>query len=164
MKKSLLFMSAIAIVLPMFYSCDDDDDEIKSVPKEFTDAFQAKFPGVKVSEWEKKMGYMVADFRRDGHETEAWFDNGASWAMTVTDYDRDVSQLPIEVAQSFATSEYASWSVDDIDFYERVSDSFYVIDVEKRGERDTDLYYAVDGRLIKSSTDTGVDILPTTVL
>lgn len=157
-------MSVIAIALPTFYSCDDDDDEVKSVPKEFTDAFQSKFPGVKVTEWEKKSGYMVADFRRDGQEMEAWFDNGASWAMTVTDYDRDISKLPVAVAQSFASSEYASWSVDDVDFYERVSDSFYVIDVEKRGERDTDLYYAADGRLIKSSTATDADILPTTVL
>lgn len=166
MKKSLLFMSAVAVALPLFYSCDDDNDndDVKDVPKEYTEAFQSKFPGVKVSEWERKIGYMVADFRRDGHEMEAWFGNGASWAMTVTDYDRNVSALPLAVTESFASSDYSMWTVDDVDFYERVADSFYVIEVEKRGERDTDLYYAVDGRLIKTSTDTDMEILPTTVL
>jgi hypothetical protein len=43
--------------------------------------------------------------------------------------------------------------VDDIDKYERPKDVFYLIEVETKGEKDRDLFYASDGTLLKDEAD-----------
>ena len=84
--------------------------------------------------------------------------------MTETDYGKDLFYLPSVVEKSFSEGEYGTWIVDDIDFYERTDKDFYLIEVEKAGQRDMDLYYSPDGVLIKAVPDSDVEITPDTVI
>lgn len=71
---------------------------------------------------------------------------------------------PARDMSSFYGSEYGNWTIDDIDYYERASDSFYVFDVEQRGEHDMDVYFDADGNFIKAERESNSDILPSTVI
>lgn len=156
--------AAVLVPATVLSSCgDDDDDKVTgSVPEAFTKALQAKFPEAKNVEWERKGNYYVAEFTHNFQETDVWFGDGAQWAMTVTDYGKNLFFLPPEVEASFAESEYGYWTVDDVDFYERTDRNFYVIEVEKKGQPDTDLFYQPDGARIKAITHSTQDITPVT--
>ena len=138
----------------MLSACDHDNDLPSSkVPETVKSAFEAKFPAVVKAEWEKKSGYYVAEFRDNGLDMEAWYDSDAIWCMTETDLRTDLNELPGLVKNAFETSEYMDWRVDDIDKYERPSGVFYLIEVEKSGQQDRDLFYDEDGTLLKDVVD-----------
>ncbi|MDO4320430.1 MAG: PepSY-like domain-containing protein [Bacteroidales bacterium] len=158
--KSFAIILAIG-ALASLSACSDDDKGIK-VPDTFRDALMAQFPQAKNVEWENKAGYRVADFKVGNVDTEAWYTTDADWVMTVRELGKNQSALPVPVAGALSASEYASWRIDDIDYYERVAESFYVIDIEKAGLTDTELYYTPDGILLKAVPDTDAEILPTT--
>ena len=154
-----LLMVCVVALLP---ACDDDDDYSSSkVPDTVLAALEAKYPAVRGVEWDKKSGYYVADFRDNGVETEVWFDSNAVWCMTEIDLRTDLNALPGLVKNAFQTSQYTDWVVDDIDRYERPDRTFYLIEVEKAGQQDRNLFYAEDGTLLKDEADTRNDeVLP----
>ena len=84
--------------------------------------------------------------------------------MTNIDCGKDLFFILGEVSKSFAESEYGTWTIDDIESYERANDSFYVIEVEKVGNSDTDIYYRPNGELIKAVVSDNAEITPVTVL
>lgn len=154
-----LFLFCSVVLLS---SCDNDDDLPSSkVPETVKTVFDAMFPTVNRVEWEKKSGYYVADFHDNGVEMDAWFNSDAVWCMTETDLRTNLNELPGLVQNAFQTSEYADWRVDDIDKFERPAGVFYLIEVEKSGQQDRDLFYDEDGTLLKNVVDTGKDeVLP----
>lgn len=155
----LLFLFCSVIVLS---ACDTDDDLPSSkVPETVKSAFDAKFPTVNRVEWEKKSGYYVAEFHENGVEMQTWFDTDAVWCMTETDLRTDLNGLPGLVQSAFQTGEYADWRVNDIDKYERPAGVFYLIEIEKNGQKDRDLFYDENGTLLKDVVDTEKDtVLP----
>lgn len=161
MKAKIIAIISIiaAAIIPV--ACNDDDKAI-TVPDSFRNALTAQFPQAQDIEWKDKAGYRVADFRIGNIDTEAWYTAKAEHVMTVRELGRNKSALPVAVAGAVSSSEYSSWHIDDIEYYERTDDSFYIIDVEKTGLTDTELYYKPDGILIKAVPDTDAEILPTT--
>ena len=136
------------------YSSDNNDDESITVPVELQNAFSSKYPNAANVKWESKSGYYIADFY-DGYEASAWFTQDGKWKMTETDIPYDA--LPQAVKTSFETSEYKSWKIDDVDKLEREGfETVYVIEVENQNQ-EMDLYYSVNGELIKSVVDTEND-------
>ena len=146
------------------HSCDNDDDESIAVPTALQEAFSTKYPNVKNVKWETKAGYYVADFY-DGYEASAWFTTDGNWHMTETDIP--YTALPDPVKSAFEASDYKTWRRDDVDKLERQGiETVYVIEVENQNQ-EVDLYYSVDGVLIKSIADTDAhenEHLPTTQL
>lgn len=135
-------------------SCEKEDDlRVSDVPNVVMNSFEANFPNASRAEWEKKQGYIVADFWQEGMETHVWYNPNGDWLMTEYDLGVNVSALPQAVQSAFQSGQYGTWRVDDIDKYERPNDTFYLIEVETKGERDRDLYYAPDGTLLKDEVD-----------
>ena len=65
----------------------------------------------------------------------------------------------------FRSGKYANWRVDDIDKYERYDRTFYLIEIETKGEKDRDLYYDESGVLLKDEVDKeNNDVTPDTKL
>ena len=154
-----LFLFCSIVVLS---ACDTDDDLPSSkVPATIKSAFEANFPAVTRVEWEKKSVYYVAEFYENGVEKQAWFDTDAVWCMTETDLRTDLNALPGLVQNAFQTGTYADWKVDDIDKYERPAGVFYLVEVEKTGQPDRDLFYGEDGTLLKDVVGTEIgEVLP----
>ena len=147
-----LFLALFGTVV--LTSCDKEDDiRISDVPSAVMNSFDANFPNASRAEWEKKSGCNVADFWQDGMDMSAWYNPNGEWLMTESDLGVNLSVLPQAVQDAFKSSQYANWHVDDIDKYERPNDVFYLIEIETKGERDRDLFFAPDGSLLKDDVD-----------
>lgn len=146
------------------------DPDAPSVSAQAQAALLAKYPAASNVRWQTKGGYVVADFslagtrvgaQHGGSDLSAWFDNGGEWYMTQTDIP--FTMLPEAVRTAFAATEYAAapWSVDDVDMLEREGvETVYVIEVEKYDngrETEIDLYYSVDGVLVRKIADAAPD-------
>lgn len=163
----LLFVAMMTMTATAFASCRDDDDN--SIDSEnaikLRKALDAIYPGASQrADWEKDRGYFVADFNNEfRQEVEVWFADDAKWVMTRTDLER-IDQLPDAVQAAFNAGGYGDYRVDDVDYYERFDGSFYVIEVEKAGRPDTELFYSADGAFIKANTGRSIKIYPHTKL
>lgn len=158
-KELMKWMMACAFGVFALTSCSDDDDAPVNVPDAVTRAFSEKYTGVGRVEWDReKGGYLVAEFWKDGKEHEAWFDANGEWFMTEVDHGRNLANLPQAVQDGYNATRYKTenWTIDDIDEIQRKGyDTFYIIEVEKRGERDTDLYFDLNGTLFREVQDGG---------
>lgn len=134
-------------------SCSDDDDSNVNVPENVTRAFNDKYAGVGRVEWDRERGgYLVAEFNKDGKEYDAWFTETGEWVMTEVDHGRRMENLPEAVQAGYeATTYYAeNWTIDDIDEIQRPAyETFYIIEVEKKGQPDYDLYFDANGTLFR---------------
>lgn len=158
-----LFLALLGAVVWTGCSDDDDDIRVSDVPSAVISAFEAKFPNVSRAEWENKQGYYVADFWQEGIETHVWIDAKAEWKMTELDFGTNLQLLPDAVQSAFLNGQYANWQVDDIDKYERTDRTFYLIEIETKGQPDRDLFFAEDGSLLKDEVDKeNNDVTPTT--
>ena len=158
-----LFLALLGAVV--WTSCDNDDDDIRvsDVPKAVLNTLEAKFPNVSRAEWENKQEYYVAEFWQEGMDTHVWIDSKAEWKMTELDLGTHLELLPSAVFNAFQNSQYANWRVDDIDKYERPDRTFYLIEIETKGEKDRDLFFSIDGSLLKDEVDReNNDVTPTT--
>ena len=109
MKTRLLGLAVVLAGAMAFTSCEKDDDLHSSdVPAAVLDSFDAKYPNVSRAEWEKKGGYIVAEFWQDGMDTQAWYNSNGEWLMTEFDLGRNVSALPQAVQEAFQNSAYAT--------------------------------------------------------
>ena len=165
MKTNFLAWCVVLMGAVVFTGCSDDDDDIRvsDVPKDVLNTFEAKFPNVSHAEWENKKNYYVADFWQEGMETHVWIDNKAEWKMTELDFGTQLGLLPDAVQNAFREGQYANWRVDDIDKYERLDRTFYLIEIVTNGQRDRDLFFAEDGSLLKDEVDKeNNDVTPST--
>ena len=131
------------------------------VSKETFEAFYKLYPGAQNVEWNMRGDYRVASFNlpvsraTETSDHTAWFDNKGNWYMTETEILFDM--LPEPVKAAFRSSEYAEWTVSDIDQLLREgTEIVYIIEVQsiQNGiETEMDLYYSEDGVLIKKVVD-----------
>lgn len=139
-----------------------DDDHPAHVSDKVKDTFAKDYPNAGRVEWSVKAGYNVADFYQDGVEMDVWYDKNAQWCMTETDLRRDLAQLPTAVQNAYQSSEYSSWTIDDIDKYECPDKVFYLIEIETKGKKDRNLFYSDSGQLLRDVEDKeNDDVLPT---
>lgn len=161
-------LSAVAMAMAIpFAACSDDDDKPSAgVPQSFVEALKAIEPDAENVKWETEGPWRVAEFDKAGVECEVWFDAMSAWAMTEKDFGRDWFLVPDNaVNNAFATGEYGTWTVDDIKYYLRSSDEFYVVEVEKTGQPDMDLFFSKTGEMFKAAESSAVpDMRPDTVV
>ena len=133
-------------------SCSDDYNAPASTRNEFIN----KYPNAVDVEWEKRRGYVVAEFEIPGEgECEAWYTKGGVWVMTK--YDIKYSELPQAVRTAFESAYGAQTPVDDVERLERNNgDTIYFIEatIVVNGFL-TDIYldYAPDGTLLRTAVD-----------
>ena len=159
MVKNLYLVLFAVAVIAASTSCEKDDD-IRTPDPIFTKALEAQYPNAKWVEWEKKYGYTVAEFWDNGSELNVWYNSDAKWEMAETDLGRDKGKLPAAVVETFNSSGYSNWIIDDLDMYSRPDGTYYLIEIEKNGERDRDLYFTEQGTLLSDTVEKG-DFLPT---
>lgn len=147
------WMMVCALGVFSMTSCSDDDDSNVNVPENVTRAFNDKYAGVGRVEWDRKRGgYLVAEFNKDGKEYDAWFTETGEWVMTEVDHGRRMENLPEAVQAGYEATTYSAenWTIDDIDEIQRPAyETFYIIEVEKKGQPDYDLYFDANGTLFR---------------
>ena len=159
---SCFYLSVSLVSLVLMSSCEKDDDiHWSDLPQAVVSTFESKYPDAGRVEWEKKRGYYVVELWYQQVETQAWFEKNGAWCMTETDLGRSVASLPEAVQHALAESRYSTWEVDDLDKYERLNDTFYLVEVEMAGQRDRDLFFAPDGTILLDEVDGyGTEVTP----
>ncbi|MDE6653446.1 MAG: PepSY-like domain-containing protein [Muribaculaceae bacterium] len=146
-------------------SCSDDDEvPAAQVPAAVTKTFNDMYPNARGVEWDKYSPYYIADFEVNTFDTDAWFTPDGTWAMTETDYGSLLSMLPVEMQTTFNDSKYADWIVDDVQLYQRVADTFSLIEVETDGMPETGVFIDSYGNILNVVQGDDFDITPTTIV
>lgn len=173
MKLKLFYLFIGLIGLSTLCACNDDDDNTvttPNVPEAIANAFKAKYPDVdsRNVKWEQKGNYMVAEFKKTANmeEVDAWFSATGEWKMSETDYGKNLFLLPTEINDALRDNGYLSWTMDDINYYEYTdaSKNFYLFEMTKAGEPETNAFFKADGTKIKTTIGDQADITPDTVI
>lgn len=124
-------------------SCDDDHDiPGHRVPGSVLEAFEQQLPNVTPYDWEKENGLYKAEFYKDGHEGEAWFQPDGTWVRTETDVR--IAELP-QAVTDYVSTNYPTHHIDDAEWVETPAQSYYALELEKNGVRDKHIKILPDG-------------------
>ncbi len=143
--KLKLYLLGLILAGFMLQSCDDDDDDRWITPPNAVQAaFQAKYPGVTVYDWEFEYGLYKAEYRSDGKNYESWFEADGTWVRTESDY---YSPLPQPV-QDYLTANYPDYRTEDVDWVETPTGNYFLIELERYGGADVYLRITEDGTVV----------------
>ena len=123
MKRSAIIMVVLAMSL---FAC------AQTPPKSVSDNFNSKFTGVTKVKWDQEeANEWEAEFKMNGSEMSASFDNAGTWLET----EKEIKRRDLPAAVSKAISEkYAGYDVDEVAEIQKPGFSGYEIGLEKGEE------------------------------
>ena len=147
--KTKLFIWGIALIAITLgiTACSDDDDNVPQdkVPAAVKETFNQMFP-MATPKWEMEFGMYKAEWKEEGHNIDAWFMRNGEWKCT------DRSMLPTSLPQAvidYIVTNYPGYHIDDVDYMETPTATYYEIELEKKGAPDVELKITADGKLIE---------------
>ena len=149
--KRLFFLFTLLTILGFSSGCEKYD-----APSSVRNTFNEQYPTAVDVEWERKHGYVVAEFYLPGSgECEAWYKESGTWMMT--SYDMLYNNLPEAVRIAFESAYGANTPIDDVERVERSKgDTIYIIETTAVvNGYITDIYldYSADGTLLRTTVD-----------
>ena len=102
--------------------------------------------------------FNIAGFVSDSHEKNAWFGNNAQWIMTETNVE-SLEDVPAPVAKAFMQTETPPIQIRYIKIitFPKMP-AVVIIDIEEyNSDREIQLFYAPDGKLLQSLDVSGSD-------
>lgn len=111
---------------------------------QFSDFLNERYPGARIIEVDREANGYEVDIVHDGRGKEVVFDLDGNWVMT--SWDIRLVEVP-EVVKNAALAQYPDYRLDDADFVETPSASYYLIELE-RGEREVKVKVAADGTVL----------------
>ena len=123
----------------------NDDLLPQQLPAEVAAFIEQRYPGARILEAERERGMLEVDIIDGRTAREVVFDSANAWLHTQTEVRR--SELPDAVLQAWQQSEYASYELDDIAYYEAPTGDYYELELE-RGDREVKLRIAADGTML----------------
>lgn len=162
LKTNLLTLTACFLFSAGLYSCSDSDDVLTdgvivnsiNVPDEVETLFVANFPNAQNVEWKQKHNLYEANFSMENIRQSAWFEYDGTWKITRKSQNLGggSNQLPQPIID-YIQSNYAGWAIDDIDLIVTLTDTFYEIELQKRGEPEVTIFIKADGTLLNTIVD-----------
>lgn len=149
--KKYIVMALIAAGA-LFTACSDDDDRyLNNVPEAIENSFAQKYPTASHQRWSMEGAYYKAEFRNaDGTETDVWFRPDGTWVRSET--EMYPSALP-QAVKDVVANEYPKYYVDDADYIETLTASYYHLELEGRGMPDIEINVYADGSLFEGLAD-----------
>lgn len=131
---------------------DDDNDDYESwlpQPDVLTQAMHdfiiSRYPDARIIETEMEHGRIEADIVHDNRKKEVVFSvSDGQWINT--HYDVRQSEVKKEVMAILNSSEYATFTIDDIEKYETPAEDYYLFELEK-GNQEIDIKIDLNGNL-----------------
>lgn len=124
--------------------------QLGKIPAAVTDAFTARYPHATHVEWHDKLHNYVAHFKLNKCIITASFSSKGEWQGS--ERELDFGDLPGEVKSGFSKSRYADLEKKAaFEVQELGKPLKYRIHIQKSGIQKKNLYFDVDGRLLKES-------------
>jgi hypothetical protein len=146
MKKTILLLLCAAF---MSLAVNAQKITDAQVPPHVVSAFKAKFPDVTKTIWEMENGNEYeAEFKLNGKEVSANFDNSGKWLETETEIK--VSALPIEV-QNALKKYFVGFEIEEASKVESAEfGNCFEVEIEK-GEENLEVLIALDGKILSKT-------------
>ena len=97
-----------------------------------------------IIELDREMNGYEVDIVHEGRGKEVIFDLDGNWVLTT--WDLRMNEVP-EVVKAAAQTQYPDYRLDDADFVEAPSASYYLIEMEQ-GEREVKVKVSADGTVL----------------
>ena len=130
----------------------------ENTPEKVQETFKKMYPKVTTVDWTHKSDYHIAGFVSDSHEMNAWFGNNAQWIMTETNVE-SLEDVPAPVVKAFMQTETPPIQIRYIKIitFPKMP-TVVIIDIEEyNSNREIQLFYAPDGKLLQSLDVSGGD-------
>ena len=135
MKKSIFIVVVLAISL---VAC------AQNPPKSVADNFNMKFQNATKVKWDQEEeNEWEAEFKMNGNEMSASFDNAGKWLETEKELKKN--ELPEAVQNAFNT-QYAGYKLDEASAIEKPDFKGYELGIEK-GEETLEILVTADGKI-----------------
>lgn len=105
----------------------------------------SKYPGAQIFEQDYDDGLLEVEIWHEGREKEVYFNGRSAWVRTAWDIRR--SELPQAVTAAIAASDWAAFSIDDIEYVQTPTADYYLVELE-RGEREIELRIDAGGTIL----------------
>lgn len=137
MKRTAVILTVMAFSL---FAC------AQTPPKTVSDNFNSKFAGASKVKWDQEEeNEWEAEFKMNGSEMSASFDNAGAWLETEKEIKK--GELPSAVAKA-VTDKYADYKTGEIAEIETPDFKGYEIGLEK-GEEELEILVTADGTITK---------------
>ena len=116
------------------------------VPAKIKTAFDQKFPTAQKVTWDKENATVwEAEFKMNGKEYSANYDNNGNWKET--EYEIKKSAIPVSVKQTL-DKEFAGYKIEEAEISETATGKVYEFAMEKE-EKDMEVAISPDGKVVK---------------
>ena len=105
----------------------------------------SKYPGAQIVEQDYDDGLLEVEIWHEGREKDVYFNGQNAWVYTEWDIRR--AELPQAVTAAIATSQWASYSIDDIEYVQTPTVEYYLVELE-RGKQEVDLRITAEGTIL----------------
>lgn len=141
MKKSIFVIAVLAISL---VACG------QTPPKSVTDNFNSKFSGATKVKWDQEEeNEWEAEFKMNGSEMSANFDNAGRWMET--EKEMKARQLPSAV-QNAVKMQFAGYEIEEASEIETPDFKGYELGIEK-GNEEFEVLVNADGKITKKTEE-----------
>ena len=146
MKKIALITFCFTIMAIQFSLAQSD----KEIPAAVTAAFNEKYPGMKVADWDYIGGNNAyeAEFRMNDKKIEAYFADNGTWISTKTLVK--IEEFPPAVFQAMTTGEYKDWTFHDYAILDTPGGKRYNM-IAKYGNNTHNVMYNDEGLMVEKN-------------
>lgn len=144
-----LYYTSDGVLVKTVLDAEGDDDHSDYLPvyllsTAMTDFLTDRYPGHRLLEVDAEQGQIEVDFLYGGRCREAVFDVSGGWIHTRTEIRP--SEVPSKVADALRASEYAAWTVEEVEEYVALAETYYLFELES-GEREAEVKITAEGVL-----------------
>ncbi len=151
-----LYYSPVGTLIKVVAEASNKDDNEHYLPvaieSPITAYIQTHYPQARILEVENERGMIEVDIMDGNICRELLFKSDAQWVHTKTGVRK--SAVPQLVINALERSEYATYGIDDIYFYETASRNYYYFELESKS-KEVDLIITLEGNIevVKISND-----------
>lgn len=139
-------MARIILFLALILASTVSFGQIRNIPKEVTDNFEAQYPTAEQAEFKDNLVNVQVSFILDGAAMVATYTNKGLWKHTEKEWSYD--KLEDEIKDGFEKSKYADWKVIETKIvYQPGGTERYRIKAEKNEVTKRNLFFNKSGRL-----------------
>lgn len=124
-----------------------DDPSIhfpQTLPATIESYISKTYPNAKIIETDYERNFYEIDIIDGARHRQLIFSGAGEWLSTETKVLR--TEVDTQVLAAFEASNYATWRIEEIDFYQTANGDYYIFDLES-GQRDINLKITSDGQM-----------------
>lgn len=144
-----LYLNETGVIVKTIVDTDRDNDYEDFLPSTINPAIekfiQTQYPNANIVDIDFERNGIEVDIIHNHKGKEVLFTKDHQWIQT--SWEIRVSELP-QAAKNALAQSYAGYSIDDVDFVESPTGSYYAVELEKKGSKDLYVRITEDGKLI----------------